>query len=81
MRPFAARAVWRKLAAAAMAVCLAVGFALPQKAQAAVAGFDKPAVYTLCEISYWSAVGFVGSCLPAGSPTRMSLQHDRDRSA
>lgn len=34
------KAVWRKLAATAMALCLAVGFALPHKAQAAVAGFD-----------------------------------------
>ena len=28
------KAVWRKLAATAMALCLAVGFALPHKAQA-----------------------------------------------
>lgn len=35
------KAVWRKLAATAMALCLAVGFALPQKAQAAVPGFDN----------------------------------------
>lgn len=35
------KAVWRKLAATAMALCLAVGFALPHKAQAAVAGFDN----------------------------------------
>ncbi|HIB8541746.1 TPA: DUF3693 domain-containing protein [Stenotrophomonas maltophilia] len=46
------KAVWRKLAATAMALCLAVGFALPHKAQAAVAGFDKFAVYTLCEMLY-----------------------------
>ncbi|MCU1132427.1 helix-turn-helix domain-containing protein [Stenotrophomonas maltophilia] len=44
------KAVWRKLAATAMALCLAVGFALPHKAQAAVMGFDKSTVYTLCEI-------------------------------
>ncbi|NED67760.1 hypothetical protein G3I15_43180 [Streptomyces sp. SID10244] len=34
------KAVWRKLAATAMALCLAVGFALPHRAQAAVTGFD-----------------------------------------
>ncbi|MDQ7298027.1 DUF3693 domain-containing protein [Stenotrophomonas sp. Sm2017] len=44
------KAVWRKLAGMAMALCLAVGFALPHKAQAADASFDKPTVYTLCEI-------------------------------
>lgn len=42
------KAVWRKLAATAMAVCLAVGFALPHKAQAAVTGFDNAhAVYIM----------------------------------
>lgn len=46
------KAVWRKLAATAMALCLAVGFALPHKAQAAITGFDKSTVYTLCEILY-----------------------------
>lgn len=51
------KAVWRKLAATAMALCLAVGFALPHKAQAAVMGFDKSAVYTLCEISYSPNLG------------------------
>ncbi|WP_164083978.1 DUF3693 domain-containing protein [Stenotrophomonas maltophilia] len=35
------KAVWRKLAATAMALCLAVGFALPHKAEAAVPSFDK----------------------------------------
>lgn len=34
------RTFWKRLAATAMAVCLAVGFALPQKAQAAAPGFD-----------------------------------------
>lgn len=48
------KAVWRKLAATAMALCLAVGFALPHKAQAAVMGFDKSTVYTLCEMPYRS---------------------------
>lgn len=42
------KAVWRKLAATAMALCLAVGFALPHKAQAAVMGFDDAhAVYIM----------------------------------
>ncbi|MFE5924051.1 DUF3693 domain-containing protein [Streptomyces sp. NPDC056468] len=35
------RTFWKRLAATAMALCLAVGFALPPKAQAAVAGFDN----------------------------------------
>lgn len=51
------KAVWRKLAATAMALCLAVGFALPHKAQAAVMGFDKSTVYTLCEMMYPSSMG------------------------
>ena len=42
------KAVWRKLAATAMALCLAVGFALPHRAQAAVPGFDSVhAVYIM----------------------------------
>jgi transcriptional regulator with XRE-family HTH domain len=42
------KAVWRKLAATAMALCLAVGFALPHKVRAAVPGFDKAqAVYIM----------------------------------
>ncbi len=52
------KAVWRKLAATAMALCLAVGFALPHKAQAAVMGFDKSTVYTLCEIMDGSSPRF-----------------------
>ncbi|MDG9768019.1 DUF3693 domain-containing protein [Stenotrophomonas maltophilia] len=35
------RTFWKRLAATAMAVCLAVGFALPHKAQAAAPGFDN----------------------------------------
>ena len=35
------RTFWKRLAATAMALCLAVGFALPHKAAAAVPGFDK----------------------------------------
>ncbi|MBH1651570.1 hypothetical protein I5U67_05215 [Stenotrophomonas maltophilia] len=35
------RHFWKRLAATAMALCLAVGFALPHKAQAAVEGFDN----------------------------------------
>lgn len=42
------KAVWRKLAATAMALCLAVGFALPHKAHAAVSGFESAhAVYIM----------------------------------
>lgn len=50
------KAAWRriaqKLATVAMALCLFVGAALPHKAQAAVMGFDKSTVYTLCEMLY-----------------------------
>lgn len=35
------RHFWKRLAATAMALCLAVGFALPHKVQAAVPGSDK----------------------------------------
>ncbi|MBN4973109.1 hypothetical protein JY404_01470 [Stenotrophomonas maltophilia] len=56
------KAVWRKLAGMAMALCLAVGFALPHKAQAADASFDKPTVYTLCEMAS-------GASVSAGPPS------------
>lgn len=75
------KAVWRKLAGMAMALCLAVGFALPHRAQAAVAGFDKSTVYTLCEMLYRAVAAFVssawqwlglwlGSCLRPQSPAK-----------
>ncbi|HEL4660983.1 TPA: DUF3693 domain-containing protein [Stenotrophomonas maltophilia] len=51
------RTFWKRLAATAMALCLAVGFALPQRAQAAVTGLDKPTVYTLCEMPYPANLG------------------------
>lgn len=67
------KAVWRKLAATAMALCLAVGFTLPHRAHAAVAGFDKPTVYTLCEIEHppdlglcWLRVAMAGPIDEAG---------------
>ncbi|MBN5090518.1 DUF3693 domain-containing protein [Stenotrophomonas maltophilia] len=42
------RTFWKRLAATAMALCLAVGFALPHKAQAAVSGFESThAVYIM----------------------------------
>lgn len=45
------RTFWKRLAATAMALCLAVGFALPHKVQAAVPGFDKAqAVYIMRNI-------------------------------
>ncbi|WP_425520258.1 DUF3693 domain-containing protein [Stenotrophomonas sepilia] len=52
------KAVWRKLAATAMVLCLAVGIALPGSAHAAVqsvhhataAAVDSVTLYTLCEI-------------------------------
>ncbi|WP_422125975.1 hypothetical protein LAZ95_10950 [Stenotrophomonas pavanii] len=69
------KAVWRKLAGMAMALCLAVGFALPHRAQAAVAGFDKSTVYTLCEITYppdlglcWVRVAMAGLTATTETP-------------
>lgn len=52
------KAVWRKLAATAMALCLAVGFALPHKAQAAVSGFESAhAVYIMRNaVSGWRSL-------------------------
>ncbi|HEL4453871.1 TPA: DUF3693 domain-containing protein [Stenotrophomonas maltophilia] len=63
------KAVWRKLAATAMAVCLAVGLALPSSAHAAVqsvhlgavAAVDSATLYTLCEMMYRTVVAFVSS--------------------
>lgn len=75
------KAVWRKLAGMAMALCLAVGFALPHKAQAAVAGFDnahvvyimRNAVSALARFvgSAWQWLGlWLGSCLRPQSPAK-----------
>ncbi len=52
------KAVWRKLAATAMALCLAVGFALPHKAQAAVTGFDNAHVVYIMrnDVSGWRSL-------------------------
>ncbi|MEG0191648.1 MAG: DUF3693 domain-containing protein [Stenotrophomonas sp.] len=55
------KAVWRKLAATAMALCLAVGFALPHKAQAAVPGFDNVHAVYIMRNAISAVVGFVGS--------------------
>lgn len=55
------KAVWRKLAATAMAVCLAVGFALPHKAQAAVPGFDSAHAVYIMRNAVAAVVG-VGWC-------------------
>lgn len=57
------KAVWRRLAATAMALCLAVGFAVPHKVQAAATGFDKSTVYTLCEIMDGPCCGTRGLCV------------------
>lgn len=55
------KAVWRKLAATAMALCLAVGFALPHKAQAAVPGFDSVHAVYIMRNAVSAVTGFVGS--------------------
>nr|DAG74290.1 MAG TPA: helix turn helix protein [Inoviridae sp.] len=75
------RTFWKRLAATAMALCLAVGFALPHKAQAAVTGFDnahvvyimRNAVSTLARFvgSAWQWLGlWLGSCLRPQSPAK-----------
>lgn len=85
------KAVWRKLAATALALCLAVGFALPYKAHAAVSGFESAnAVYIMRNAvsagcgPLWAPLGNgSGSGLALASllapPARMSLRH-RSRS-
>ncbi|HDS1630820.1 TPA: helix-turn-helix domain-containing protein [Stenotrophomonas maltophilia] len=86
------KAVWRKLAATAMAVCLAVGFTLPHDVQAMPqAGSALHDIhYAKCCIGRRSALSAphgngCGSGLALASlqapPTRKSLQHDRNRSA
>jgi transcriptional regulator with XRE-family HTH domain len=61
------KAVWRKLAATAMALCLAVGFALPRDAHAAMpTAFDvAPSIhYAKCDIAGTrSAAGPLSSVL------------------
>lgn len=57
------KALWRKLAATAMALCLAVGFALPHKAQVAVSGFENA-----------HAVCIMRHCIKATGPFDDSLK-------
>jgi hypothetical protein len=45
-------ALAKRLAATAMTLALGVSFALPARAQDAVAAFKAPSDYTLCEIAY-----------------------------
>lgn len=85
------RTFWKRLAATAMALCLAVGFALPHKAQAAVTGFDNAHVVYIMRnaASDCGRVRVLGVAMALAwllafllaPPTRKSLQHDRDRSA
>lgn len=65
------KAVWRKLAATAMAVCLAVGFALPHKAQAAVSGFESAHAVYIMRSSIWPA-----QATPLGRFRRFRLAMD-----
>lgn len=55
------RHFWKRLAATAMALCLAVGFALPHKVQAAVPGSDKAHVVYIMRNAISALAGFVGS--------------------
>lgn len=70
------KAVWRKLAATAMGVMLGVGLASPGNAHAASTGFQKPSLYTLCEILRarirWIWL-WLTSCLPRNSPRKTEL--------
>ncbi|HEL4844064.1 TPA: helix-turn-helix domain-containing protein [Stenotrophomonas maltophilia] len=85
------KAVWRKLAATAMALCLAVGFALPHKAEAAVPSFDKAHVVYIMRnavsVEYGPLPGLRGNGCGSGlalasllvPPTRMSRPLGRFR--
>jgi len=79
------RTFWKRLAATAIALCLAVGFALPHKAQAAVPGFDNGHVVYIMRNgirrfgqrwssfvgSAWQWLGlWLGSCLRPGTPAK-----------
>lgn len=68
------KAVWRKLAATAMALCLAVGFALPHKAKAAVSGFESAhAVYIMRnDVPDCGRVRVLGVAM-AEQPTQLKL--------
>ncbi|HAV4432549.1 TPA: hypothetical protein JIR03_18425 [Acinetobacter baumannii] len=78
------RTFWKRLAATAMALCLAVGFALPHKAQAAVSGFESAHAVYIMRNAVLGVIRFVGSawqwlrlwlgsCLPVGSPDKDEL--------
>lgn len=79
------KAVWRKLAATAMAVCLAIGFALPHDARAAAQdGYSAGHAihYAKSWIRHTAAfVGsgwhwlklWIGSCFPSGSTDKDEL--------
>ncbi|MGE8237357.1 MAG: DUF3693 domain-containing protein [Stenotrophomonas indicatrix] len=62
------KAVWRKLAATAMALCLAVGFALPHKAQAAATGFESAHAVYIMRNAISAVVGFVSSSWHSSAP-------------
>ncbi|MHC1662507.1 DUF3693 domain-containing protein [Stenotrophomonas maltophilia] len=67
------KAVWRKLAATSMVLCLAVGFALPHKVQAAVPGFDKAqAVYIMRNaVSGCCGVRVLSVAMAGANPTKV----------
>ncbi|WP_313244434.1 DUF3693 domain-containing protein [Stenotrophomonas rhizophila] len=90
----AEKAAWtriaQKLATFALALCLAVGFSLPQKSEASVGSghnVEHSIHYAKCDIGpsrgSWAPAGAgssSGSALasPLGHPARTRLQHDRD---
>lgn len=67
------KAVWRRLAATAMALALGVGFASPRDVQAAVRGFDAApsihyAKWLMGRLSWvWL---WIKSCLPSREPSK-----------
>lgn len=79
------KAVWRKLAATAVALVIGVGLASPRDVQAAVQANMTSTDYTLCEKAFRSIRRFVGSgwrwlwlwigsCLPARTPGKDELE-------
>lgn len=79
------RRFWKRLAATAMMLCMAVGLASPIDAKAAARVGDDATVYTLCEMAYRGIRRFVGStwrwirlwidsCFPARTPGKDQLE-------
>lgn len=80
------KAVWRRLAANAMAVCLAVGFARPADAHVTAPGFDNASTVYIMRNRIRAAVArfvgsgwgwlrlWIGSCFPARAPAKDAIE-------